>query len=136
MNARRVSDANDAAIERMLTPKIPRSLQHKTKRIHSVTLRRMVDEVYNEAQDQPANAIGIRAEAELRIPLSTSEYPALCQTLTSGGLWGLDVNEPNDYLNQVEQEQLDELRHVLHVLGFAQRAITAAFRDVTRKEGG
>jgi hypothetical protein len=122
------------------------------KRIHTVTIRHITDEGYNERQDQPVNAIGVRADAEVAIPLNEmhsakcveindkrgpyhcecSSKDSLIQQITSGGLWGLDVNEPNDFLRQAEQEQLSELRGQLHAIGFSNRAITAAFRDVKR----
>lgn len=68
--------------------------------------------------------IGIRAEA--RVQLNGD----LCQNVTSGGLWGVESDSGDEYLSEIEYEQLGELRTELHAMGFSKRAIAAAFRDV------
>jgi len=117
------------------------------KRIHTVTLKRIVDKdpdtsyleqdefegrlrQFNEGQ---FCFMGIVADAE--VSLSRNEKPDsgyLLQTISSGGLWGIESDSDESYLQEIEQEQLMELRGQLHAVGFSQRAITAAFRDVTR----
>lgn len=76
--------------------------------------------------------LGIRAEAELRVPCGDDS--SIIQHITSGGLWGIESDSDASYLTEVEQEQLSELRNQLHALGFGKRAITAAFRDVQHKD--
>jgi hypothetical protein len=70
--------------------------------------------------------IGIRATCEVQlVPNGT------IQRLSSGGLWGIESNA-GDYLAEIEQEQLSELRSQLKALGFSSRAISAAFSNVKR----
>jgi len=75
--------------------------------------------------------IGIRAEAEWSI--TQTEYArngSLIQTVTSGGLWVIESDSSSEYLKEIEQEQLAELRSQLKAIGFSSRAISAAFRNV------
>ena len=94
--------------------------------------------------------IGIRAEAEIGIP-STSRYIVLpnidirtgkasprdylLQTITSGGLWGIESDSDKSYLESVEKEELADLRAQLKALGFSARAISTAFKpeNITEK---
>lgn len=71
--------------------------------------------------------IGVRADAKIVIG-------NLCQTTTSGGLWGIESDSEEAYLREEEENQLAELRDVLKELGFGTRAISAAFKDVTHIE--
>lgn len=73
--------------------------------------------------------IGIRAEAEYSV--GEPERPFyLLQTLTSGGLWGIESDSGNDYLASVEKEELAELRNQLKAVGFSTRAISTAFKNI------
>jgi hypothetical protein len=56
------------------------------------------------------------------------------QTITSGGLGGIESDSGSDYFAEIEQEQLAELREQLHAIGFSKRAISAAFKNVERSE--
>jgi len=116
------------------------------KRIHKVTIR------YYDDDPQPANEIGIKAEADVSFPLSEmhtakcieindkraayhcecSSKDSLIQHLTSGGLWGIAFDSDAKYLEEIEAEQLAELRNILHQIGFSNRAISAAFKNVQR----
>jgi len=75
--------------------------------------------------------IGIRAEAEVG---NFKDGYAIIQRITSGGLWEIESDSGRDYLAEVESEQLAELRAELSALGFSKRAISAAFKDVQRKD--
>lgn len=81
--------------------------------------------------------IGIRADAEIGIG-DLKNYPArfdcTVQKITSGGLWGIESDSGQDYFEEVEGEQLAELKSQLLTLGFSKRAISAAFRNVQHKE--
>ncbi len=68
------------------------------------------------------NFIGIRAEAKIVIG-------NVGQTITSGGLWGIESDSDESYIKSVEQEELADLRGILHELGFSKRAIAAAVKS-------
>ena len=68
--------------------------------------------------------LGIGAEAKVTIG-------NVCQTIKSGGLWGIESDSEESYLKEEEQNQLAELRGVLYEMGFSKRAIAAA---VAQKE--
>ena len=72
--------------------------------------------------------IGIRADAELNIPGGKLAF--ISQEITSGGLWGIESDSEASYIESIEQEELADLRGQLHAIGFSQRAITAAFKNV------
>jgi hypothetical protein len=68
--------------------------------------------------------MGIRAEAEVQL---TGD---LCQKITSGGLWGVESDSSQDYIAEVGQEELSNLKAELAAIGFSKRAVAAAFRNV------
>lgn len=68
--------------------------------------------------------LGIGAKAKVTVG-------NVCQTVTSGGLWGIESDSEESYLKEEEQNQLAELREVLYEMGFSKRAIAAA---VAQKE--
>ena len=91
--------------------------------------------------------IGIRAEAEIGIGGHVTHTPInsksgwihtpggyTCQTITSGGLWGIESDSDAAYLESVEQEELSDLKAQLLALGFSKRAIATAFKTVEHKE--
>lgn len=67
--------------------------------------------------------IGVQAEAQI-------EIDGISQTITSGGLWGIESDSGAEYLAGVAEEELNELRTQLHAIGFSKRAISAAFKNV------
>lgn len=73
--------------------------------------------------------IGIRAYASVQV---AKDGPL--QEISSGGLWGIESDSEKGYLADVEKEELSDLRTQLHALGFSQRAISAAFKNVERKD--
>jgi hypothetical protein len=80
--------------------------------------------------------IGILAQAEWSIQYSikeTSTNLGPMQVVSSGGAWGIESDSDNDYIASIESEELAELRSQLHAIGFSQRAITAAFRNIEMK---
>ena len=110
------------------------------RRIHNVTIERMVDKSpdtswlgeYSKRMEQ-LNAgdwcfIGIRAKAEVTLA------DPVTQTVSSGGLWGIESDSDRAYFESIEQEELAELSNQLHAAGFSKRAIAAAFKNVERKE--
>ena len=90
----------------------------QTKRILSISIERM--------ESLPAGNwpfIGIGAKAKITVNDT-------CQTITSGGLWGVESDSGDDYLKEEEQNQLADLRAQLYELGFSKRAITAAVKEM------
>jgi hypothetical protein len=71
--------------------------------------------------------LGIRAEARTWNPETQ-----VTQRISSGGLWGIESD--GDSFEDVEQEQLSELKTELKALGFSTRAISKAFQNVEREE--
>ena len=72
--------------------------------------------------------IGIRAEAEYSI--GESHGSRLMQDVSSGGLWGIESDSDKGYFEDVEKEELGELRKQLEGIGFSKRAIAAAMREI------
>lgn len=73
--------------------------------------------------------IGIGAEAEVQ-----SNAGGSIQTITSGGLWGIESDSESSYFTEIESEQLAELKSELSALGFSRRAIATAFKSVEHKD--
>jgi hypothetical protein len=73
--------------------------------------------------------VGLYAVASVQL---TKDGPF--QEIQSGGLWGIESDSGDDNFASVENEELSQLREQLHALGFSKRAISAAFKTITRKE--
>jgi len=71
--------------------------------------------------------IGIRAGAEIVIDGG-------CQTISSGGLWGVESDSDRAYLATIEDEEIGELRKQLTAVGFSKRAIALACKNIERTE--
>lgn len=56
--------------------------------------------------------VGVRAEAEVAIG-------GIIQTLTSGGLWGIESDSGKEYVEEIAGEEWSELRKVLTDVGVA-----------------
>ena len=65
--------------------------------------------------------IGIRASAEIVVD-------GVCQTITSGGLWGIESDSGADYFSEVGRDELGQLRGLLAELGFSTKAIAKAMK--------
>lgn len=72
--------------------------------------------------------MGIRAEAEVGVSLDGGQSFKL-DTLTSGGLWGVESDSDNTYIKQEEENQLSELKDVLRAYGFGRTTITTAIKN-------
>jgi hypothetical protein len=98
-------------------------------RISSITAKQIFDpfpdvsylesEGFQERRQQYDNGdfgfIGIRAEAEIVVA-------GVCQTITSGGLWGIESDSTPDYLSEIGQEEIEQLQEILQSLGFSLEA--------------
>jgi hypothetical protein len=78
--------------------------------------------------------VGVRADAEIAIVENVvsgpARFPITSQTITSGGLWGIESDSDREYLESVQQEELSDLKTQLLALGFSKRAISNAFKFV------
>lgn len=70
--------------------------------------------------------LGVRAEAKVILDGN------LIQTITSGGLWGIE-SDSGAYLDEVADEQLDELYKQLRAVGFGDAEIEAAIDAMDRE---
>jgi hypothetical protein len=100
-------------------------------RISSITAKQMFDpfpdtsyletEGFQGRRQQYDNGdfsfIGIQAEAEIVVS-------GVCQTITSGGLWGIESDSTPAYLSEIEQEEIEQLQEILQALGFSQKVIS------------
>lgn len=68
--------------------------------------------------------IGIKAEAEILVSLNDHW---ITQSISSGGLWGIDVDssEETEYIKEIQQEQLSELLDISKALGFTEEQFKA-----------
>jgi hypothetical protein len=72
--------------------------------------------------------IGIRAQAQVQTG------SAIVQDITSGGLWGIESDSGREYIEEVIRKELANLKTELLAWGFSKRAISAAFKNVERKD--
>jgi len=68
--------------------------------------------------------IGIRAEAKVQVTGDT------VQRISSGGLWGIESDSDRSYFDEVQKDELANLKTELLALGFSTRAIATAFKNV------
>ena len=82
--------------------------------------------------------IGIRAEAEIRCVYMTEGRGGRdyfqTQKITSGGVFGFESDMSQTDFEEVESEQLADLKDQLAAIGFSKRAIATAFKTVEHKE--
>lgn len=70
--------------------------------------------------------IGIIAKAKILID---GQY----QTISSGGLWGVESDGGKEYLDDTIEEQLNHLAGQLEALGIGKRAIQYAIKQCDRE---
>lgn len=68
--------------------------------------------------------IGIKAIAEVHTSENGNTW--LINHIESGGLWGIESDSDAEYLREVEQDELHELRKTLKAFGLIDEAINAA----------
>jgi len=77
--------------------------------------------------------IGIRAEAEVIANVETDgpgKWHGVVQTISSGGLWGIESDSERSYIEEEQRHQSADLKTELLALGFSKRAITSAFKNI------
>ena len=72
--------------------------------------------------------LGIRAEAQIQTD------SGIIQRITSGGLWQIESDSDDGYLETVQTEELGELKKELLSFGFSRRAIATAYKNVQEKD--
>lgn len=80
--------------------------------------------------------IGIGAKAEVVLNKTGDRarfHGGVIQHITSGGLWGIESDSENAYLQQVEGEQLTELAEELKRIGFTKSQIDKALESAERE---
>ncbi|MFA5307423.1 MAG: hypothetical protein WC365_08300 [Candidatus Babeliales bacterium] len=75
--------------------------------------------------------MGIKASCEIGLKQNKTSH--LLQTLTSGGLWGIESDGDSDYFKETETDQLNELKSVLKTFSFSNKAINKAFQTVKKE---
>lgn len=78
--------------------------------------------------------IGIKAEADVVLSVCKDSSHLLTQTIRSGGLWGIESDSDDSFLEETEKDELSQLRTELKSLGFSSRAISTAFKTIERKD--
>lgn len=68
--------------------------------------------------------IGISADATILTSYDGKSW--LINTITSGGLWGIESDSNESYLESVRMEEENELKDILLAFGFSQEEITGA----------
>lgn len=68
-------------------------------------------------------ALGIKATAEIRTSDNGKDW--LCNHVSSSGLWGIESDSGEEYLREIEDEQVAELRSVLNQLGIGNTTLDA-----------
>jgi hypothetical protein len=104
-------------------------------------VRRYVRQDYKRMEEYNKGywrCIGIRAVATVGIGTGDTgphgSSISLQQKVTSGGIWGVESDSDDDYIKELEQEELAQLRQQLKALGFNSRAISAAVKNAERKD--
>lgn len=85
-----------------------------------------VEQDYRRMEDYNRNEwcmLGITAVAQVSLN-------GVIQTIHSGGIWGIESDSDKDYLEEMAQEQLNELREQLKAIGFKANQIDNAFSHV------
>jgi hypothetical protein len=78
--------------------------------------------------------IGIRAEAKVVVVPFSQDHGVVVQRITPGGLFGVESDADRSYLDEIQKDELANLKSELLALGFSKRAIATAFKDVQEKE--
>jgi hypothetical protein len=79
---------------------------------------------YNRMESLNAGAwcfVGIIAKAEIVVN-------GISQTITSGGIWGIESDSDKEKIQSIAKDELDNLRDTLLALGFGKRAIEYAIK--------
>jgi hypothetical protein len=76
--------------------------------------------------------MGIETIAEVHTSQDGKNW--LINTLSSGGLWGIESDSDNSYIEEVNNEQINELKTVLKEYGFSTKEINKALKSIEHKD--
>lgn len=100
-------------------------------------IRKYVREDYKRMEDLNRGDwcyLGIRVEADVILRVDDASGSSIIQTVTSGGLWGIESDSGNKYFDEVARDEWAELKKELTVLGFSARAMAKAWKGRTEKD--
>lgn len=87
-------------------------------------------EAYNRSD---WHMVGVRASARIAInpgrPASQTQYTVL-EDITTPGVWGVESDGGDDYLEELGGEELESLKDLLGELGFSTDELAEAFAEV------
>ena len=69
--------------------------------------------------------VGVRAEADVVIE-------GVTQTLTSGGLWGIESDSGDEYIEETALEEYDSLRDILKAVGVSTTQVPVGTRETIK----
>jgi len=74
--------------------------------------------------------VGVEAIAYLSVLLKSGPKGfAICQTIKSGGVWGIENDSGTEYLREEGENELAQLRNILTALGMENTEIDKAEKD-------
>ena len=78
-----------------------------------------------EYEDSDFSFVGVRAEAEVVVE-------NVIQTITSGGLWGIESDSGEGYIEDVALEEYDNLREILKAIGVSTAQVPVGDREMIK----
>ena len=69
--------------------------------------------------------VGVRAEAQVVIE-------GIVQTLTSGGMWGIESDSGEEYIEEVALEEYNNLRDILKAVGVSTAEVPVGTRETIK----
>jgi len=82
------------------------------ERKHALQDKKRLEAYYNNEW----HFVGVQAVAEIRIN-------GISQTISSGGLWGIESDSSDEYFDEIFEEEKEQLKDVLLQLGFTEKEI-------------
>lgn len=70
--------------------------------------------------------MGIKCTAKITVN-------GVCQSIHSGGIWGVESDCGREYQDQLESEELTDLANQLQSLGFSRKRVLKAMEKIERK---
>ena len=80
--------------------------------------KKRLEAYYNEEW----HFIGVQAVAEVRLG-------GVCQTIKSGGLWGIESDSSEDYIESIYKEEKEDLSDMLQSIGFSTKEIEGEWKQ-------
>ena len=87
---------------------------HEIEDIDEREKYRNQDIVRLENYNNSWNTIGIKAYTMIYLPIGNNSFKL--QEIDSGGLWGIESDSEKEYIQEIKNEQIDELKGYLKML--------------------